>query len=100
MQKFSSLALLAIFGITVLLPGATPTSRPQCGASLAAKPVAEPTIPPNQRPRITSLPAIVVETSRIGANATESCGVLVETGAPVRKGQLLARLDDRQLTPT
>ena len=102
MQKFSSLALLAIFGITVLLPGCNSNVAPANAApAFAAKPVAEPTIPPQPAPAdyIASGPIVVENQVELAAQRDGVvAAVLVETGAPVRKGQLLARLDDRQLT--
>src|ERR1700690_3013625 len=102
MQKPSSLALLAIFGVTVLLPGCSSNLTPADGAvALAAKPAAEPTSPAQSASTdyIASGPIVVENQVELAAQRDGGVAeVLVETGASVRKGQLLARLDDRQLT--
>jgi membrane fusion protein, multidrug efflux system len=102
MQKPSSLALLAIFGVTVLLPGCSSNLTPADGAvALAAKPAAEPTSPSQSASTdyIASGPIVVENQVELAAQRDGVVAeVLVETGASVRKGQLLARLDDRQLT--
>ena len=102
MQKAFGCALLAIFGGTLLLPGCSSNVTP---ADAAATPVVKPAAPtisasPSAPPDYIASGPIVVEdqvelaVQRDGVVAE----VFVETGAPVKKGQLLAKLDDRQLT--
>jgi membrane fusion protein (multidrug efflux system) len=102
MQKPSSLALLAIFGVTVLLPGCSSNLTPADAAvALAAKPAPESSNQPQTAPAdyIASGPIVVENQVELAAQRDGVVAqVFVETGASVRKGQLLARLDDRQLT--
>jgi RND family efflux transporter MFP subunit len=101
MQKSSGLALLAMFGVTVLLSGCSSNLKPADAATtLAAKPAAETTSQP-QAPTdyIASGPIVVENQVELAAQRDGVVAeVFVETGAPVKKGQLLAKLDDRQLT--
>jgi membrane fusion protein, multidrug efflux system len=97
----SASVLLALFGITVLLSGCSSNTPIAAEAALAPKPAAEASAPPQTAPAdyIASGPIVVedqvdLEAQRDGV-VTE---VFVETGALVKKGQLLAKLDDRQLT--
>jgi membrane fusion protein, multidrug efflux system len=102
MQKPSSLALLAMFGVTVLLPGCSSNLAPADAAvTLAAKPGAESSNQPQSASTdyIASGPIVVENQVELAAQRDGVVAeVFVETGAPVRKGQLLARFDDRQLT--
>jgi len=102
MQRPSSLALLAIFGVTVLLPGCSSNLTPADAAvALAAKPAPESSNQPQTAPAdyIASGPIVVENQVELAAQRDGVVAqVFVETGASVRKGQLLARLDDRQLT--
>ena len=101
MQKSSGLALLAMFGVTVLLSGCSSNLKPADAATtLAAKPAAETTSQP-QAPTdyIASGPIVVENQVELAAQRDGVVAeVFVETGAPVKKGQLLAKLDERQLT--
>lgn len=102
MQKPSSLALLAMFGATVLLPACSSNLVPaDATVTLAAKPAAE----SSNRPQLASTdyiasgPIVVENQVELAAQRDGVVAeVFVETGAPVRKGQLLARFDDRQLS--
>jgi membrane fusion protein (multidrug efflux system) len=102
MQRPSSLALLAIFGVTVLLPGCTSNLTPADAAvTLVAKPAAESASPSQSASAdyIASGPIVVENQVELAAQRDGVVAqVFVETGASVRKGQLLARLDARQLT--
>jgi membrane fusion protein (multidrug efflux system) len=102
MRKSSSLALLSLFGVTVLLSGCSSNPAPAGEvAVLASKPAAETTSQP-QAPTtdyIASGPIVVENQVELAAQRDGVVAVVfVETGAPVKKGQLLAKLDDRQLT--
>ncbi|MGA8762854.1 MAG: efflux RND transporter periplasmic adaptor subunit, partial [Candidatus Sulfotelmatobacter sp.] len=102
MQKSSSggWALLAMFGMTVLLSGCS--SNPiatGAAATLPSKPAPENTSQP-QPPTdyIASGPIVVENQIELAAQRDGVVArVFVETGAPVKKGQILAQLDDRQL---
>jgi RND family efflux transporter MFP subunit len=104
MQKFSGLALLAMFAVTVLLPGCS--SNPTltgAAAPVAAKAAAEPGSPIERAPTptdyIASGPIVVENQVELAAQRDGVVEeVFVETGASVKRGQLLAKLDDRQLT--
>ncbi len=102
MQKPSRLAIFAIFGVTALLPGCSSNLTPADAAvTLAAKPAAESASPSQSASTdyIASGPIVVENQVELAAQRDGVVAqVFVETGAPVRKGQLLARLDDRQLT--
>jgi RND family efflux transporter MFP subunit len=91
-----------MFGATVLVPGCSsgPTA-PGEASVLASKPAAEATSPPQTAPAdyIASGPIVVENQVELAAQRDGIVAeVFVETGAPVKKGQLLAKLDDRQLT--
>lgn len=102
MRKSYGLALLAVFGLTALLPGCS--SGPVLtgdAATLAAKPVTQATSQPQLPPTddIASGPIVVENQVELSAQRDGVVAdVLVETGAFVKKGQLLAKFDDRQLT--
>jgi len=101
MQKSSGLALLALFGVTVLLPGCSSNLAPADAAATPASQPAESARLPQTiaADYIASGPIVVENQVELAAQRDGMVAeVLVETGAPVRKGQLLAKLDDRQLT--
>ena len=95
-------ALLVMAVLTVWLYGCNSTPVP-AGAAAAppSKPVAE-TTSQTQAPSadyIASGPIVVENQVDLAAQRDGLVvQVFVETGAPVRKGQILAQLDDRQLT--
>ncbi len=102
MQKSFGCALLAIFGGTLLLPACSSNVTPaDAAASPVVKPAA-PTISPSLSAPpdyIASGPIVVEDQVELAVQRDGVVAeVFVETGAPVRKGQLLAKLDDRQLT--
>ncbi len=102
MRKSSGLALLSLFGVTVLLSGCSSNPVPAGEAAVpASKPAAETTSQP-QTPTtdyIASGPIVVENQVELAAQRDGVVAeVFVETGARVKKGQLLAKLDDRQLT--
>src|SRR3984885_6831385 len=97
----SGSVLLALFGITVLLSGCSSNAPIAAEAALAPKPAAEATSLPQSAPTdyIASGPIVVEDQVDLAAQRDGVVAeVLVETGTLVKKGQLLARLDDRQLT--
>ena len=102
MRKSSGLALLAMLGVTVLLSGCSSNPMPAGeAATLAAKPAPETTSQPQTVPTdyIASGPIVVEDQVELAAQRDGVVAeVFVETGTPVKKGQLLAKLDDRQLT--
>src|SRR5271165_6595250 len=100
MQRSSGLALLAMFGITALLPGCSSNLTPADAATtLAARPAVETTRQPQPADYIASGPIVVENQVELAAQRDGVVAeVFVEAGASVKKGQLLARLDDRQLT--
>src|SRR5208282_6759268 len=102
MQKSCGLALVAMLAVTVLLPGCSSNST-LAGAAVpvASKLPAEPASPPQAAPTdyIASGPIVVEDQVELAAQRDGVVAeVFVETGASVKKGQLLAKLDDRQLT--
>ncbi len=102
MQKASALAQLALLGIVGLLTGCS-SSPTIAGAAtpLASKPAANPDVQPSAAPAdfIASGPIVVENQVDLSAQRDGVLAeVFVEAGAPVKKGQLLARFDDRQLT--
>jgi len=102
MQKSSGLALLAMVGVTVLMSSCSSNPTPADSATtLAARPAAETTSQPQPAPTdyIASGPIVVENQVELAAQRDGVVAeVFVETGAPVKKGRLLAKLDDRQLT--
>ncbi|MGA8271727.1 MAG: efflux RND transporter periplasmic adaptor subunit [Candidatus Sulfotelmatobacter sp.] len=101
MRKSRCLALV-VFLTTTLLVGCSsgPTER-----AAAAAPPPQPAAAPMTQPRaartdyIASGPIVVEDQVDLSAQRDGVLAeILVETGASVKKGQLLARLDDRQLT--
>ena len=102
MQKSSGLALLAMVGVTVLMSSCSSNPTPADSATtLAARPAAETTSQPQPAPTdyIASGPIVVENQVELAAQRDGVVAeVFVETGAPVKRGQLLAKLDDRQLT--
>jgi membrane fusion protein (multidrug efflux system) len=102
MRKSRALMLLALIGIIVLLPRCS-SSPAVAGAAttLSPKPAAEAASPPPAGPvdYIASGPIVVENQIDLSAQRDGLVAeIFVETGAPVKKGQLLARFDDRQLT--
>lgn len=102
MRKFSCLVVMALFGVTVLLDGCSsnPMSSGESSA-LAAAPVAVATVQPKAASPefIASGPIVVENQIELAAQRDGVVSqIFVEAGAPVKKGQLLAKLDDRQLT--
>jgi membrane fusion protein, multidrug efflux system len=102
MQKSFGWALLAFIGFMVLLPGCSSNVTPaDAAAPPAAKPAAETASQPPAGPAdyIASGPLVVENQVELTAQRDGVVAeVLVETGAFVKRGQLLAKLDDRQLT--
>lgn len=97
------MALLAIFAVTVVLTGCSSSPTIAGAAPVASKAPAEPASPPPTAPAptdyIASGPIVVENQVELAAQRDGVVAeVFVETGSPVKKGQLLARLDDRQLT--
>jgi RND family efflux transporter MFP subunit len=103
MQRRSCLAFSAIVLATVLCPGCS--SNPGATAKAAAPPPAG--VPsaqvaplrPAQPDYIASGPLVVEHQLDLCAQRDGIVAqILVATGTPVRKGELLAKLDDRQIT--
>ncbi len=99
MHKSGSV-LLALFGIAVLLSGCSSNTPIAAEAALAPKPAAQVTSPQTApTDYIASGPIVVEDQVDLAAQRDGVVAeVLVETGTLVKKSQLLARLDDRQLT--
>ncbi|MGA8492713.1 MAG: efflux RND transporter periplasmic adaptor subunit [Terriglobales bacterium] len=96
----SGSVLLLLIGVAVLLSGCSSNTPVAAEAALAPKPAAE-TAPLQAVPTdyIASGPIVVEDQVDLAAQRDGVVAeVFVEAGAPVKKGQLLARLDDRQLT--
>jgi membrane fusion protein (multidrug efflux system) len=102
MRKLSFLALFAMFEVIVLLSGCSSNPMPAGEAvALAAKPATETTKQPQTvaTDYIASGPIVVEDQVELAAQRDGVVAeVFVESGALVKKGQLLAKLDDRQLT--
>jgi len=102
MQKLSGRVLLAMLAVTVLLPGCSSNVTPADAAAAPAAKAAAATISPAQSTPadyIASGPIVVENQVELAAQRDGAVAeVFVETGAFVKKGQLLAQLDDRQLT--
>jgi membrane fusion protein (multidrug efflux system) len=102
MQRSYGLALFALFVLTVLPSGCSSNTTPAVSAaSLPSKPAAEAPSPPQTAPAdyIASGPIVVEDQVELAAQRDGVVmQVFVETGTPVRKGQILAQFDDRQLT--
>lgn len=102
MQKSSGLVLFALFGVTVLLPGCSSNTTPAvAAAAVPSKPAAETTTQAQTSPAdyIASGPIVVENQVELVAQRDGVVvEVFVETGTAIRKGQILAQLDDRQLT--
>lgn len=101
-QKSFGCALLATLCGTLLLPGCSSNVTP---ADAAATPVVKPAVstispsPSAPTDYIASGPIVVEDQVELAAQRDGVVAeIFVETGTPVRKGQLLAKLDDRQLT--
>jgi membrane fusion protein, multidrug efflux system len=100
MRKFRFLVFVLLLTVVVML-GCNSASAPTVAA---AAPLTQPPIaPPNQtQPRadfIASGPIVVEDQVDLAAQRDGVLSeILVDAGTPVKKGQLLARLDDRQLT--
>jgi membrane fusion protein (multidrug efflux system) len=105
MQKSSRFALLPLFGVSLLLPACssnpTPAEAAPSFASNASKSAVETSSPLQTLPAdyIASGPIVVEDQVELAAQRDGVVvQIMVETGTQVRKGQVLARLDDRQLT--
>ena len=102
MQKYLGWVLLAIFGVTVVLPGCSSNAMPTDATTpLAAKATPETIVQPQPVPTdyIASGPIVVENQVELAAQRDGVVAeIFVETGAIIKKGQLLAKLDDRQLT--
>ena len=101
MHKSFGCVLLALSGVTVLMSGCSSNTPIAAEAALAAKPPGETTSSPQAAPTnyIASGPIVVEDQIDLAAQRDGLVAeVFVETGALVKKGQILARLDDRQLT--
>lgn len=101
-QKSFGCALLATLCGILLLPGCSSNVTP---ADAAATPVVKPAVstispsPSAPTDYIASGPIVVEDQVELAAQRDGVVAeIFVETGTPVRKGQLLAKLDDRQLT--
>jgi membrane fusion protein (multidrug efflux system) len=101
MQKCFGWALIAIFGLTAVLPGCSSNATPSVAAApLPAKAATETSLapPPPAMDYIASGPIVVENQLELAAQCDGVVAeVFVETGAIVKKGHLLAKLDDRQL---
>jgi membrane fusion protein, multidrug efflux system len=102
MRKFSPYgsALLVAFGLTGLLCGCSSTPTPAGAAAAVPKPAVETTASTQPGPTdyIASGPIVVENQVDLAAQRDGVVAqVLIETGAAVKKGQILAQLDDRQL---
>jgi membrane fusion protein, multidrug efflux system len=101
-RKSSSLVLPVIFGLTVLLTACSSNLTPAAAtvaatANAAPGPISQPLSAPVDY--IASGPIVVENQVELAAQRDGVVAeVFVETGASVKKGQLLAKLDDRQLT--
>jgi len=95
-----SLALLTVLALTVSLLGCSSNeTSANAAATVVAKPASETSAQPQPADYIASGPIVVENQIELAAQRDGVVAeVLVETGASVKKGQLLARLDDRQLT--
>jgi membrane fusion protein (multidrug efflux system) len=96
-KKCFDWALVAMLGAIVLLPAC---SSPAAPADAAPAPVPAAAAPPSPAlpDYIASGPIVVEEQVELAAQRDGVVGrVLVEAGAFVKRGQLLAQLDDRQL---
>jgi membrane fusion protein (multidrug efflux system) len=101
MHKYPRLALVATLGVTVVLFGCSSSPTPAGAAPTSVSKPAETSSQPQAAPAdyIASGPIVVENQVELAAQRDGVVAeVLVETGVPVTKGQLLARLDDRQLT--
>lgn len=98
MQK-SWYSVLALFLVPSVLVGCSSSPAPTAAAA-ALLPQATPTPPPAApTDTIASGPIVVEEQVDLAAQRDGIVAeISVEAGATVKKGQLLARLDDRQLT--
>jgi membrane fusion protein (multidrug efflux system) len=99
-SSFLSLTLVAIFAVNSLLLACSSNATP-ADAAVASKPATEAATQP-QTPvadYIASGPIVVENQIELAAQRDGVVAeVFVEAGTSVKKGQLLARLDDRQLT--
>lgn len=116
MQRLSRFVLVGIVAVTALLVGCSSGSTPTAAAASPAPLTAEPDRPssvtnpsqagltqtnPSHAPveYIASGPIVVENQVDLAAQRDGMVAeILVDAGAPVKKGQLLAKLDDRQLT--
>jgi RND family efflux transporter MFP subunit len=101
MHKAFGWALVAMIGITFLLAGCSSNSSvASADAASAARPAVAVTQPqPAPVDYIASGPIVVENQVELAAQRDGVVAeIFVETGASVKKGQLLGKLDDRQLT--
>jgi len=98
---FRGWTLFVVFGMTLLLYGCSSNPIPEgAAASLPSKPAADASTQSQPAPTdyIASGPIVVENQVELAAQRDGVVTrVFVETGASVRKGQVLAQLDDRQL---
>jgi len=104
MQKSSGVALLAIVTTAILSTACSSNPTPAGAAEPVAATPATPAVNagqgvPSSADAIASGPIVVENQIEVAAQRDGIlAAVLVETGSSVKKGQLLAKLDDRQLT--
>jgi len=101
MWKFRGLALIVFVTAVVTVgcsSGPTPTAAAAAPALQSAPAASAPALAP-RTDYIASGPIVVEDQVDLSAQRDGVLAeILVEAGAPVKKGQLLAKLDDRQLT--
>ena len=99
MRKTSGFAIFAISVLGALQLGCSSNPATPAAAAVPATKVSESSSPPVPSDFIASGPIVVEQQVDLAAQRDGVVAeVVVEAGAPVKKGQLLARLDDRQLT--
>jgi len=99
-KSFGGALLVTLCG-TLLLSGCSSNVTPADAAATPAEKPAVPTISPSSSPAdyIASGPIVVEDQVELAVQRDGVvASIFVEMGAPVKKGQLLAKLDDRQLT--
>jgi membrane fusion protein, multidrug efflux system len=99
MGKLSEFTLVAIIVLITLSPACSSNPPAAAAASPAPSKPAEPPMPPAPSEFIASGPIVVEQQVDLAAQRDGViASVEVEAGARVKKGQLLANLDNRQLT--